>query len=164
MGIAGGYGAAADGGGGSDREADRRGAVYDQRADSSSFTDCRTRREERRTESRHGAHGEGFDWAHDFRNSALSRVAGRSRGFSPQDGISREGSSGTVGSIVSEDAIAFPDDLARGETKKLSILLESLNSSTVVPRNHKLASEGEGFKMVRENCRAERNSWDWRTQ
>src|SRR5580700_6316615 len=108
MGIAGGYGAPAGGGGGSHREAHRRGAVYDQRADSSSFPDCRARREERCTESWHGAHGEGFDWAHDFGNSAFSGVARRSRGFSPQDGISREGSRGTVGSIVSKDAIAFP--------------------------------------------------------
>ena len=108
MGIAAGYGAAADGGGGSNREADRRGAVYHQRADSSSFPDCRTRRAERCTKSGHGTHREGLDRADDFGNSALLRIGSRSGGFSPEDGISREGSSGTVGSIVSEDAIAFP--------------------------------------------------------
>src|ERR1700722_4010669 len=108
MGITGGYRAAAGGDRRSHREADRRGAVYDQRADSSSFPGCRTRREERRTTSRHAAHGEGFDWADDFGNPALLRAAGRSGGFSPQDGISGEGSSGTVGSIVSAGAIAFP--------------------------------------------------------
>jgi hypothetical protein len=43
------------------------------------------------------------------------------------------------------------------DVKKLSIFLESPNSSTVVPRNHKLGSLGDGFKALGEKCQAERN-------